>query len=119
MNVVLSIYFDLTSVNILLELFLWLLNELEEVFDFFSIVFYAQHMRAHKDTVALQHSFYEVVSADENVRHSVKELKHRSLNPGLYAQHIDRWLSHFDPSQVSPVHLPLTLNLTTLLLGLI
>jgi len=58
-------------------------------------------MRAHEDPVALEHSFYEVMSADENARHSLKEIKHRCLNPGLYAQHLERWLSYYDQSQVS------------------
>lgn len=59
-----------------------------------------QHMRAHEDPVALEHSFYEVVSADESARHSLKEIKHRCLNPGLYAQHLERWLSYYDQSQL-------------------
>jgi len=57
-------------------------------------------MKAHMDPVAVGHTFLEVISADERAPKSLREIKHRCLNPGLYAQHIDRWLNYYDSSQV-------------------
>ena len=59
-----------------------------------------QHMRAHNDAVALSYSFYEVVSADENSPKALRELRQRCLGPGLYAQHLYRWLDYYAPKQL-------------------
>ena len=57
-------------------------------------------MRAHGDTAALNHSFLQVVSAGVNAPKAVRDLRHRCLNPGMYAQHLERWLSLFPPQQL-------------------
>ncbi|KAG1678537.1 Bifunctional heparan sulfate N-deacetylase/N-sulfotransferase 1 [Nymphon striatum] len=54
-----------------------------------------QHMRAHGDPVAMKYSFYEVVTATENASRHHRDIRNRCLNPGLYAQHIERWLSYY------------------------
>ena len=58
-------------------------------------------MKSHSDATALYYSFQEVVTADEKSSpKGLRDLKHRCLNPGLYAQHLDRWLNYFPPQQV-------------------
>ncbi|XP_076368391.1 bifunctional heparan sulfate N-deacetylase/N-sulfotransferase-like isoform X2 [Tachypleus tridentatus] len=59
-----------------------------------------QHMRAHKDTTALKYEFYEVVTANDKAPKNLRDLRNRCLNPGLYAQHLDRWLTFYPPSQL-------------------
>ncbi|XP_022242816.1 bifunctional heparan sulfate N-deacetylase/N-sulfotransferase-like isoform X2 [Limulus polyphemus] len=59
-----------------------------------------QHMRAHKDPIALRYTFYDIVTANETFPKSVRELRNRCLNPGHYAQHLERWLSYFHPRQL-------------------
>ena len=57
-------------------------------------------MVAHTDRVALQYSFFEVISATEESPRPLRELRQRCLNPGLYAQHIESWLDYYQSKQV-------------------
>ncbi|KAG7458751.1 hypothetical protein MATL_G00223920 [Megalops atlanticus] len=59
-----------------------------------------QHQRAHEDPAALRYSFYEVISAGHHAPAELRSLQNRCLIPGLYAVHIERWLSYFPPSQL-------------------
>ncbi|XP_059474716.1 bifunctional heparan sulfate N-deacetylase/N-sulfotransferase [Neocloeon triangulifer] len=59
-----------------------------------------QHMRAHKDPVALNYSFYEVITASETSPKPLRELRNRCLLPGKYSQHLERWLSLYTPQQL-------------------
>ena len=59
-----------------------------------------QHMRAHGNEAALNHSFLQVVSASEQSAKPLRDLKHRCLGPGMYAQHLEHWLAFFPPQQV-------------------
>ncbi|XP_071440534.1 bifunctional heparan sulfate N-deacetylase/N-sulfotransferase [Hetaerina americana] len=59
-----------------------------------------QHMRAHGDAVAKNYTFYEVVTATDTAPKNLRELRNRCLNPGKYSQHLERWLSYFQPQQL-------------------
>ncbi|KAL2078322.1 hypothetical protein ACEWY4_026007 [Coilia grayii] len=59
-----------------------------------------QHQRAHQDVVALNYSFHEVVSARRSSPPALQALQRRILGPGAYASHLDRWLHHYQPSQL-------------------
>ncbi|KAL3118157.1 hypothetical protein niasHT_001931 [Heterodera trifolii] len=64
-----------------------------------------QHMRAHNNSVALQHTAEQLFISNESaVNYDGDEafikLKRRCLWPGFYARHIDRWLDHFSPAQL-------------------
>ena len=65
------------------------------------VYLFLQHQRAHDIPAALHYSFHDVVTADDSAPRDVRELRDRCLNPGLYATHLDRWLTHFQRSQVS------------------
>ena len=67
--------------------------------DFVSYI--CQHIRAHEEQVALQYSFYDVLSANEDSVHALRVLRERCLNPGLYAQHIERWMDSYNNKQVA------------------
>uniref|UniRef100_A0A7E4ZZH6 [heparan sulfate]-glucosamine N-sulfotransferase n=1 Tax=Panagrellus redivivus TaxID=6233 RepID=A0A7E4ZZH6_PANRE len=61
-----------------------------------------QHVRFHNDPVALKYSMEELVSflpgsAEYN---ETTRLRLRCLKPGHYAEHLDRWLDYFPPSQI-------------------
>ncbi|KAH9489549.1 hypothetical protein Btru_038391, partial [Bulinus truncatus] len=58
-----------------------------------------QHMRTHNDRTALNHTFYEVVSASDMASQNLRALRNRCLTPGLYAQHLVRWLDYFPAKQ--------------------
>ncbi|PIK52841.1 putative bifunctional heparan sulfate N-deacetylase/N-sulfotransferase-like [Apostichopus japonicus] len=58
-----------------------------------------QHMKVHEDKAALNHSFYEVITAGSDSGRSVKSLQKRCLEPGKYATHLYRWLKYF-PKQI-------------------
>ncbi|OTF72476.1 bifunctional heparan sulfate N-deacetylase/N-sulfotransferase-like protein [Euroglyphus maynei] len=68
-----------------------------------------QHMRVHNLSVALDFSFYEVVSLnipdkhliDKGTMKRLRDLRNRCLNPGMYAIHIERWLSFFPSQQIT------------------
>lgn len=59
-----------------------------------------QHARSHNDTAAVSHSFYEVITAKNFSSKPLKTLRNRSLNPGCYANHLERWLGYFDKQQL-------------------
>ncbi|XP_026880418.1 bifunctional heparan sulfate N-deacetylase/N-sulfotransferase 4 [Electrophorus electricus] len=59
-----------------------------------------QHQRAHEDRTALRFSFYEVISANHHAPSELRSLQGRCLVPGLYAVHLERWLTYYPPSQL-------------------
>ncbi|XP_017264253.1 bifunctional heparan sulfate N-deacetylase/N-sulfotransferase 4 [Kryptolebias marmoratus] len=59
-----------------------------------------QHQRAHEDRAALQFTFYDVISAGRGAPAELRSLQSRCLNPGLYATHLERWLTYYPPNQV-------------------
>ncbi|MFT7796277.1 bifunctional heparan sulfate N-deacetylase/N-sulfotransferase 1-like isoform X1, partial [Arapaima gigas] len=59
-----------------------------------------QHQRAHGDAVALKYTFHDIITADRHTPTKVRILQNRCLIPGLYATHLERWLSHYHSSQV-------------------
>ena len=67
----------------------------------FCCLFSLQHMRSHEDPEALSHPFYDVISANSQSPRVLRELRRRCLNPGLYAQHLERWLNYYDVTQVN------------------
>uniref|UniRef100_A0A8C7WDU8 Bifunctional heparan sulfate N-deacetylase/N-sulfotransferase 1 n=1 Tax=Oncorhynchus mykiss TaxID=8022 RepID=A0A8C7WDU8_ONCMY len=62
-----------------------------------------QHQRAHDDSVALKYTFHDVITAGHDAPIKLRVLQNRCLVPGLYATHLDRWLSHYHISQVGLV----------------
>ncbi|RZF35802.1 hypothetical protein LSTR_LSTR009218 [Laodelphax striatellus] len=59
-----------------------------------------QHTRAHGDPIALNYSFYDVISASDTAPKVLRDLRNRCLNPGKYAQHLERWLTYYTPQQL-------------------
>ncbi|XP_071287276.1 bifunctional heparan sulfate N-deacetylase/N-sulfotransferase 4 isoform X2 [Agelaius tricolor] len=59
-----------------------------------------QHQRSHEDPAALRFNFYEVITGGPRAPQELRALQRRCLEPGWYALHIHRWLSHFPPSQL-------------------
>lgn len=59
-----------------------------------------QHARAHKNPASLNFTFYEIITAGEGSPKIQRELRNRCLNPSIYAQHLERWLDYFPPSQL-------------------
>ncbi|XP_057285921.1 bifunctional heparan sulfate N-deacetylase/N-sulfotransferase 3 isoform X2 [Pezoporus wallicus] len=59
-----------------------------------------QHQRSHEDPAALKFSFYQVITAGPRAPSELKALQKRCLAPGLYATHIERWLTYFPPYQL-------------------
>lgn len=59
-----------------------------------------QHIRAHQDELALNYTFYEVVAASDSSPKKLRELRNRCLIPGMYAQHLERWLSFYPHQQL-------------------
>uniref|UniRef100_A0A8D9AFM7 [heparan sulfate]-glucosamine N-sulfotransferase n=1 Tax=Cacopsylla melanoneura TaxID=428564 RepID=A0A8D9AFM7_9HEMI len=59
-----------------------------------------QHTKSHGDQLALNHTFYDIITANESAPKPIKDLRNRCLNPGKYAQHLERWLIHFPPQQL-------------------
>lgn len=60
-----------------------------------------QHQRAHQDPAALNNTFHAVVTAGPSAPRELLALQRRCLNPGAYAPHLERWLQHYQPSQVT------------------
>lgn len=79
-------------------------------------------MRSHGDAVALNNTFYQILTAGDAQPKSLRDirtrcslmaqlfLKHievsvirlyRCLSPGMYAHHLDRWLLYYPPQQIS------------------
>jgi len=59
-----------------------------------------QHMRSHGDPTALNHTFYQVLTAGDGQSKALRALRYRCLSPGTYAHHLDRWLLYFPPQQM-------------------
>ena len=60
-----------------------------------------QHVRSKKDSIAMNHSFYDVISGrnrTDDPKFTV--LNQRCLLPGRYAEALQRWLYYYDKSQV-------------------
>lgn len=64
-------------------------------------------MRARKDPVAMNFTFLEVVTADESAPRKLRDLKNRCLVPGIYVQHLSRWLDYYPARQVTRTYHPL------------
>jgi heparan sulfate N-deacetylase/N-sulfotransferase NDST2 len=59
-----------------------------------------QHIRAHQDKTAIAYSFYDVISAGEESSRALRDLRNRCLDPGVYAIHLERWLTYYPPTQL-------------------
>ena len=58
-------------------------------------------MKSH-GLAAAQIPFYKVLtSVNTTEKREVRALGQRCLTPGLYAEHLERWLSFYSPSQVT------------------
>lgn len=75
-------------------------NTLASIFPFPQSLLPWQHQRAHEDRAALRYSFYEVISANQHAPSDLRSLQNRCLVPGLYATHLERWLTYYPPVQV-------------------
>ncbi|XP_051838047.1 bifunctional heparan sulfate N-deacetylase/N-sulfotransferase 2 isoform X2 [Antechinus flavipes] len=59
-----------------------------------------QHQRAHGDPAALNHTFYQVISAPRQAPAALRALQNRCLVPGYYSTHLQRWLTYYPSGQV-------------------
>ncbi|XP_027386810.1 bifunctional heparan sulfate N-deacetylase/N-sulfotransferase 2 isoform X2 [Bos indicus x Bos taurus] len=59
-----------------------------------------QHQRAHGDPVALNYTFYQVISASSQAPPALRSLQNRCLVPGYYSTHLQRWLTYFPSGQL-------------------
>lgn len=59
-----------------------------------------QHQRAHGDPVALNYTFYQVISASSQAPLALRSLQNRCLVPGYYSTHLQRWLTYYPSGQV-------------------
>lgn len=80
-----------------------------------------QHIRAHGDVIANNYSFYQVgldfmmeqhkmlillrslsqvITASDTAPKPLRDLRNRCLNPGKYAQHLERWLTFYPAQQL-------------------
>ncbi|ETN61984.1 heparan sulfate N-deacetylase/N-sulfotransferase NDST2 [Anopheles darlingi] len=59
-----------------------------------------QHIKAHGDPIANNYSFYQVITATEAEPKALRDLRNRCLNPGKYAQHLERWLAYYPQQQL-------------------
>ncbi|XP_072484253.1 bifunctional heparan sulfate N-deacetylase/N-sulfotransferase 2 isoform X4 [Notamacropus eugenii] len=59
-----------------------------------------QHQRAHGDPIALNHTFYQVISAPPQAPPALRALQSRCLLPGYYSTHLQRWLTYYPSGQV-------------------
>lgn len=59
-----------------------------------------QHIRAHRDPVALNYTFYEIITALDTAPRQVKALRNRCLNPGIYDYHLESWLDYYSARQL-------------------
>lgn len=62
---------------------------------------WTQHQRAHQDPAALNNTFHAVMTAGPSAPRDLLGLQRRCLYPGVYAAHLERWLQHYQPSQVT------------------
>ncbi|KAI1236412.1 hypothetical protein IHE44_0001704, partial [Lamprotornis superbus] len=59
-----------------------------------------QHQRAHNDPVALNYTFYQVISAKSQAPQELRTLQSRCLFPGWYSTHLERWLTYYPSGQL-------------------
>lgn len=59
-----------------------------------------QHAKVRGDVIANNYSFHQVITASDTAPKPLRDLRNRCLNPGKYAQHLERWLSYFPPQQL-------------------
>ncbi|XP_077896102.1 bifunctional heparan sulfate N-deacetylase/N-sulfotransferase 2 isoform X5 [Ictidomys tridecemlineatus] len=59
-----------------------------------------QHQRAHGDPVALNYTFYQVISASSQAPLVLRSLQNRCLVPGYYSTHLQRWLTYYPSGQL-------------------
>ncbi|XP_044268588.1 bifunctional heparan sulfate N-deacetylase/N-sulfotransferase isoform X1 [Tribolium madens] len=59
-----------------------------------------QHTKAHGDIIANNYSFHQVITASDTAPKPLRDLRNRCLNPGKYAQHLERWLTFFPPQSL-------------------
>nr|XP_048282435.1 bifunctional heparan sulfate N-deacetylase/N-sulfotransferase 2 isoform X4 [Myodes glareolus] len=59
-----------------------------------------QHQRAHGDPVALNYTFYQVISASSQAPLVLRSLQSRCLVPGYYSTHLQRWLTYYPSGQL-------------------
>ncbi|XP_039409938.1 bifunctional heparan sulfate N-deacetylase/N-sulfotransferase 2 [Corvus cornix cornix] len=59
-----------------------------------------QHQRAHNDPVALNYTFYQVISAKSQAPQELRNLQSRCLFPGWYSTHLERWLTYYPSGQL-------------------
>lgn len=59
-----------------------------------------QHTKAHGDVIANNYSFHQVITASDTAPKPLRDLRNRCLNPGKYAQHLERWLTFFSPQSL-------------------
>uniref|UniRef100_A0AC35FTS7 [heparan sulfate]-glucosamine N-sulfotransferase n=1 Tax=Panagrolaimus sp. PS1159 TaxID=55785 RepID=A0AC35FTS7_9BILA len=61
-----------------------------------------QHMLSHNDSTAMKYSAEKLFSMppDDPKYEETNRLRQRCLKPGHYAEHLDRWLDYFLPSQI-------------------
>lgn len=57
-------------------------------------------MRSHKNKIARNVDFYDVLNSYVNATPGVRSLRNRCLMPGLFAEHLERWMLHFPSNQV-------------------
>ena len=59
-----------------------------------------QHMRAHSDPTAMAFTFHQVITGtpppgvNKTQMRALRQLRKHCLEPGYYAQHLTRWLTH-------------------------
>ncbi|XP_055863216.1 bifunctional heparan sulfate N-deacetylase/N-sulfotransferase 3-like isoform X3 [Biomphalaria glabrata] len=58
------------------------------------------NMLFHNDTVAMNYTFFEIVSAPDSSPKFLKDVRNRCLRPGMYAVHLSRWLQYFPKEQI-------------------
>ncbi|KAJ3653400.1 hypothetical protein Zmor_012654 [Zophobas morio] len=59
-----------------------------------------QHTKTHGDVIANNYSFHQVITASDTAPKPLRDLRNRCLNPGKYAQHLERWLTYFSPQSL-------------------
>ena len=59
-----------------------------------------QHQRSHNDSAALKRRFSSIITSNDTSNREVRTLRDQCLKPGLYAQHLKRWLRYFKPTQI-------------------
>lgn len=60
------------------------------------------HMKAHKDPIAIQYSFYEILmhsSDNTSLTKTIEKFKKTCLDPGIYIKHLLNWFRFFKRDQ--------------------